>query len=284
VLIASTLDQFDSETAFTQVATYSERDDWGSVELDGIVANDIGAYPRLVVLGDRGEIWTVVDDGWDKAQLPDAGITGRALGATNAIAEIAGSLYVCGYAGQVYVRERGQWVHRDDGLVEKKAVPTSLALESIDGTAWNDIYTVGSRGQVFRYDGKKWSRIDVLTNVDLDRIRCLRRDWIVAVGDRGTFIESDGKKWRVEQIPGCDAHLWDIALFGDDLYAAAGKTLYRRDAKTKVWADVRHGLRGKTIGFDRFALGGGRLWAISSKRLSSFDGKKWETHPDPDNG
>lgn len=36
--------------------------------------------------------------------------------------------------------------------------------------------------------------------------------------------------------------------------------------------------------FIRMVVGGDRLWTMGFKRVNSFDGKRWEAHPDPNNG
>ena len=41
---------------------------------------------------------------------------------------------------------------------------------------------------------------------------------------------------------------------------------------------------GKDADFLRLTLGEGRLWAMGTSRIHSFDGKRWASHPDPDNG
>jgi hypothetical protein len=235
------------------------------------------------VVAERGEVWAVLRDQVTKQPLPDSGSKGRKLGSPNFIRKIGERLYVCGYAGQIYTLAGKQWLHMDDGVVEKKP-PTakSLDLTGIDGSARDDLYVCGSGGFLAHWDGKAWTRIPIVTNLYLSAIRCPRKDWIIAVGDRGIVVESDGKSWQVSTIPGADElTLAAVEVYRERVFVAAEGVLFVKKGKT--WEKVQHGLDAKTTFIDLRA-GLGRLWTLGYQRLSSFDGKKWRAHIDPNNG
>jgi hypothetical protein len=287
LLVLGKVDRLPGNANFSWLVGYEEPAGFTGFDLNGINCTTLLAgSAKNYYVGERGEVWAFLPTQQRTiAQLPDAGITGRALGQPNHIREIAGRVYICGYAGQVYVEtDAGQWVHMDDGLVEAEATPASLDLESIDGTAPDDIYVVGSKGRIFHWNGRQWSQVQALTNVYLARVRCFRRDSIVVVGDKGVFIESDGRNWKVSQIPGADdGGLWDVEVFEGDLYVTALSKIYRR--RGGVWDEVRHGIpEDPKTDFLRLAVGNGRLWVMGSKRLFSYDGSNWRTHIDPNNG
>jgi hypothetical protein len=283
IVVLGTVDGLGSDDAYTAISIL-DADGWSAAELDGMVASDLCILDGgVMVIGDRGEVWSSQAGALRKDQLPDAGPSGRRLGAPNEIRVIDGRPYVCGYAGQVYTLREGRWIHVDAGLCEPRAHAGSLNLKSIDGISHRDLYAVGSDGAVFRGDERAWTRVPVLTDVYLHRVRCLAAGWILAVGRLGTYVESDGRRWRAEQIAGWDGSLWDVALYEGAVYVAAGAALFRRRAGG--WEPVGVGLASEgRIDFDRLAVGDGRLWAMGSKRLVSFDGRRWRVHVDPDNG
>jgi hypothetical protein len=218
---------------------------------------------------------------WDHTALPDSGFDG--LGPPNLIRQIGKKVYVCGMSGQVYVQKvdakpTAKWQHMDQGLVGDE----KLILEGLHGTAEDNLYVVGTAGTVAQWNGSKWTRIKVMTNVNLWCVRCYE-DRVFIGGGNGIVIEGDGKKvWKVDQIKQVeDVPIYDLEYYKGKLYAAATDLLMVREGKS--WSAVRHGL-GKDADFLRLTLGEGRLWAMGSSRIASFDGKKWRAHPDPDNG
>jgi photosystem II stability/assembly factor-like uncharacterized protein len=220
-----------------------------------------------------------------KVQLPDSGVrTKRHLGSPNRIRVIAGRPYVCGFAGQIYTLDGDNWVHMDDGVVEPEGTASSLDLEGIHGTAHDDLYVVGSRGFLARWDGHAWMRIPLLTDSYLGGVRAFTRDHVVAVGNDGVVVEWNGANWTVNIIPRHrQTLLSDVEMFDGDLYVAAVDKLLVRKDKAKKWEEVKLRVKEEPE-FIRLAIGDGRLWAMGSKRVHSFDGKKWEAHVDPDNG
>jgi len=281
------VDQFDPDTMFTDFGTFHvAKNQWFGQHFEGIRATAMAYGPPgepIWFIGDRGEIWSQLQGKITKAQLPDSGLDGRGLGQPNDIRCIAGKMYICGFAGQVYTLDRGKWVHIDDGLAEPTGKPDSIDLVSIDGTGPDDIYVVGSGGLVAHFDGRKWTRIPVLTNLHLSKVRCTARNKIFAVGHKGVFMESDSRAWKVERIPGAEEKtLSDVTVYKDKLYLAGVEDLFVRTAKG--WEIVRHGLPKEKTTFLKLEVGDDRLWALGFKRLNSFDGKKWIAHPDPNNG
>jgi hypothetical protein len=191
-------------------------------------------------------------------------------------------------SGQVYVQKanadpKTPWQHMDAGLVEKgPGGAGSLILEGMHGTAEDDLYVVGTEGTVAHWNGSKWSRIKVMTNTNLWCVRCFE-DRVVMGGDNGIIVEGDGKKiWNVDQIRQLeDMTIYDVEFYKGRLYAAAADLLMVREGKS--WSVVKNG-PGKDADSLRLTLGEGRLWVMGTSRIHSFDGKKWASHPDPDNG
>lgn len=286
--MASSFDELEDEeeTFLSQMTVLSLKTGYAQLRLDGIRARSVASNGRFTwVIGEQGEIWTYPRGVLTPAEevLPDSGVrSDRHLGRPERIRLIAGIPYVCGYAGQVYTLSDGRWVHMDDGIVEPEGKVDSVALEGIHGTGAKDIYVVGSGGTLAHWNGRTWTRIPLLTTVNLADVRAISKKHVVAVGDDGVFIEWDGTNWTVAQIPGYEETvLADVEVFKDKMYVAAvGQLLVRN---TSGWSVVETGADDDPE-FIRLAAGGGRLWAMGAKRVHSFDGKTWATHIDPDNG
>jgi hypothetical protein len=68
-------------------------------------------------------------------------------------------------------------------------------LYSIWGSAKNDLFIVGSQGNLLHYDGKDWSNMGFYTTMHLRRVWGTAGDNVYAVGDSGTVMHYDGSKW-----------------------------------------------------------------------------------------
>jgi hypothetical protein len=290
VVIAASIDKLGEANGhqLSLIKVYdppAKRGGFGIRFVEGMLIRSLASNGSFLwAVGEQGEIWTypagkkvAIED-----TLPDSGVrSARHLGRPERIRIIAGLPYICGYAGQVYTLSTGRWVHMDDGLAESEGTVNSIHLEGIHGTDHDDLYVVGSGGLLAHFDGRSWTRIKVLTTSFLGGVRAFSRDHVVAVGTEGVFIEWDGVDWTVDQIPHFDRTLLsDVEMFKGDIYVAAvGKLLVRKGGR---WDEVRTRLDEPE--FIRLTVGGGKLWAMGSKRIHSFDGLDWEAHIDPDNG
>ena len=75
-----------------------------------------------------------------------------------------------------------------------------MFLKQFDGPSPNNIYLVGTRGSIFKYDGKKVSKFYKTRNGEY--IRCIyvkNPDDILVAGQNGTIIKYNGKNWETLQ-------------------------------------------------------------------------------------
>jgi hypothetical protein len=283
--IDSIADEPDVDASLVEMLVGRNPDTWKTFPVPTMRVRSLARLGDATwLVGKHGEVWRVKSlADIKKDQLPDSGVLGaRRLGPPKLIRRIGGHLYVCGYAGQCYTLQGDRWVHMDDGLAEPQGTGTSIRLEGMHGTAPDDIYVVGSRGLLAHWDGRQWAKVPLMTDAWLAGVRCLARDNIMAVGDNGVIVHGDGQRWTVSQIPGYEqSPLADVEVFNGRVYVAAvGQLLV--NTKDGGWDVVKHHL-DKKIEFFRLTVGDGRLWAMGSKRISSFDGRQWDVHIDPNN-
>ena len=272
-------------------------DAWQTSHVDGRDTASIAFDDEhLWYLSPKGTAWFHdADGGIHEQPLPDPGVF---MARANALANVAGRLYACGLA-RVCEHRDGAWHHVGASFKSFKLTERNVDLISLDGTSERDLYVAGGN-LLAHWDGHSWSRVALpglpelgATGFRLNRVRCESPDRCYAVGDQALFIEFDGATWRAIQLPGFAAlsplqamsafALGDVVSFQGDLYVACREALFRRRAGE--WAPVAHGLpEDEENDFLRLEIGGGRLWVMGSKRLFSFDGETWATHPDPDRG
>jgi hypothetical protein len=269
-----------TDTEWTTFYMFKEPD-WGykKYDFDGrsVVSRSLGDGRSWWLLGKRGEI---VEQGIRQEQIPDAGTGPGRYGYVNKLAMIQGELYVCGYARQVYRRERSKWVHIDQGMIAAVDA-VGVSLESMDGRSHADIYAVGLGGEMWHYDGRLWDQIDSPTNRHLMEVSCVSPTLTYAVGKEGIVVRGNDTHWEVLQNPGFKDDLWGVVAFKDEVYVAGFGGIARIDGSDIVPVDT--GL-GKLMPGYRLRTGPpGVMWSIGNDHLLRFDGQKWEEIVCPDN-
>lgn len=63
------------------------------------------------------------------------------------------------------------------------------------------VYTAGSKGAFFKFDGQAWSAMSLPAEVNTFAIHGLREDLLVCVGDQGYVARWDGDGWTQLEIP-----------------------------------------------------------------------------------
>ncbi len=205
--------------------------------------------------------------------IPDAG-TGRGkFGYVTQIRSIGEQLHVCGSLHQVYRRVRAGWEHIDDEILVRNVRAVGYNLNSIDGTAPNDIYTVGDRGHIFHYDGTRWRETGSPTNYDLERVLCASADEVWICGMHGILMRGNRSGWELLGDPEEFVEdFWGIAVFQDNVYLSTARGIVKWDGTGFDPVDVGVPFSGS---FHRLTASDKTLWAVGVNDLVCFDGQRW---------
>src|SRR5262249_29101390 len=206
-------------------------------------------------LGQNGTVTVAGSGRVDTESIPDA----RRYGALNRIQAIGNHLYVCGYGGQVHQKSGGTWRHLDSGILVPSPDASSVELLDIDGTADDDIYTVGTGGALYYFDGQQWTVLDSPTNVHLLGVRCIRRDEVYVCGYRGSLFRGDKNGWTNLSDPEILNTFWDLEWYQEKVYLALNERLMTWDGKG--FAPVDMGVDGP-ISCHRLHANDGVLWSF----------------------
>jgi hypothetical protein len=143
---------------------------------------------------------------------------------------IDGSLYATGMSRQVYRRSlQGRWDHIDQGVLLPPDTETTRGFNSIAGTRADDIVCVGFGGEIFGFDGKRWSAQDSGTNVILNRVKSFPQG-MIACGQMGVLLLRRQGHWVDLLQEDTKEQIWDIEWFADRLYFATEGALYTLEA------------------------------------------------------
>jgi hypothetical protein len=189
----------------------------------------------------------------------------RRVSGFRSLSEIAKKAYAVGYQGMVYrLDELAKWTRIDEGL------PDRFDIDAIDGFNPSDLYACGLKGALWHYSGRKWSRCDVPTDVNLNSIKCAEKVYVA--GEGGVLICGREDTWKVVDHGGTEEDIWDLEWFEKSLYVSADDGLYRLERDMLVSVDF-----GKDTpkSFYQLSAAAGVMWSIGEEDIMSFDGKKW---------
>lgn len=195
--------------------------------------------PQGIVLSCNGDALAMGSGLKDLEKVPSPG----ERVALHKARRIDGRTYAVGMLRDVYRRvDVGKWERLATGLpvLSREEISADetldLGFRDIDGFSEREIYAVGGRGDVWRFDGRKWTACELSTNWPVSTV-CCAGDGVVYIGGEGGHVFSGrGDRWRrvVEQdytvpyndIVWYDGKLWlssDFALdqLVDGMIAAA---------------------------------------------------------------
>lgn len=188
------------------------------------------------------------------------------FGSIRSVSQIGGMAYAVGLRGMVYRLDRPDgWTRLDETL------PEEADLQAIDGFSESDLYAVGFKGAVWHFDGSRWRRCDLPTNVNLTAVKCAGDGQVYVAGHGGLLARGRGSAWRfIEHDVKSD--LWDLEWFADTLYASSFTGAYQLSAEQLLPIDFGS---NRPQSFYHLSAGDGVLWSIGEKEVMSFDGKDW---------
>ena len=159
------------------------------------------------------------------------------------------------------------WTRQESGTVG--AITNVCAIDP------TNVWAIGSRGMILKYDGRKWAadpQSGVLTPNDLWGITALDASHVWAVGWNDTILFYDGNSWTSQMSTGAtdlfgvyalDArHVWAVGTAGS-IFFFDGSTWQRQDGVVVDLAAV-------------YAADQNNVWAVGPfGNMAFFDGTSW---------
>ena len=228
--------------------------------------------------------------------IPGAGLyryDSEGYGYVECIRQIGQSLYVCGYAGQVYQRRGpGDWVHLDDGLLQTELhLQPRISLRSIDGPHERAIYVAGCLVEnglppfLAYYNGQHWRRLSVPANAEqLTGVYAESAERIWLCGANGTLLLGNAERGFVNLSKDTDnAFFYNITRHQGRLYLSSnlGLFVYNPERPDQGIARVLTGLTPELEGVVSVGCDKHVLWVLAAQDLVRFDGQRWERMEQP---
>ena len=226
---------------------------------------------RWVFVMDDGEVYVVGqgDDGWEKR------ITPKKNAYFNNVKTVAGGFaYAVGPARTVYRREaKNKWRVLDQGLPSDGG-GQDAGFRDLDGFSESELYACGGAGDLWTWDGVKWSNVTLPTNAVLRRICCGADGLAYILTDQRTVIIGRGSSWRIAEQDNTKEILEQLVWYQDRIYVSTTSALFEivggkfRQTRLKV---------PKQESYARLASGDGVLLVAGSNEACMYNGKQWTT-------
>lgn len=260
-----------------------------------------GATPRSVVsLSEEGDIEVYNRDGSRVEKIVDAGLSdsSKGYGYLNRIRLIGGSLFACGYGGQIYRRDRKGWQHIDHEILRKSSAPKpsdhskfedwlneeseTIDVLDINGTGHADIYVVGDNGFIAHHDGVAWTALKPKTKSCLYSIHIESANEIWVAGSQGTLLKGNTNSgFHAALRKSTEADFYAVAKFNEEIYLGTSDGLYKLQGSDVIATGPT--LKNNIVEVADIESKEGVLWALASKHLLRFDGKNWDVFEHIDN-
>lgn len=248
---------------------------WGGTNLQGIahalMVDHINSKQRVIYVLDRNRAVYKLDS---SIQGDWIRINESRNGFLMDLNKIGGDLYAVGGNHQIYHEVAGNWNAVDDGVYINGAKGGAKILTTIDGINKDNIYAAGMNGVILYYDGKRWDRLDVPTNVGIQKILCVSDKTVYACGYENLLMRGNSNGWEVLTELDDSIVYWDMCKYKDDIFMCSKTNIFRlSDSGFPIQEDINV---ERPLGFYRMDANQEQLWTVGNECVLKYDGKKWE--------
>lgn len=219
---------------------------------------------KMVAVGEDGDVFTYVGGTVRDEMIEPRPITLRGIGVVD------GFPIACGMNRQAFKRgNENSWTSMH---APAPASDENAGFEAIDGYAEDEVYAVGWNGEIWEWNGEKWTQHPSPTNLILTGICCAGDNKVYICGQHGTLIRGRHDEWQVIELEDIIDDFWDISSFNDTLYLTT---------MTMLFTFINGELAPVDFGADspatcyRLTHAESVLWSVGSDDVFCFDGSAW---------
>lgn len=191
----------------------------------------------------------------------------KRIGGFRSVEEIDGQAYAIGLRGMVYRLDQPKlWARIDEGL------PNTFNGQAIHGFDGADLYAAGRDGQLWQFDGKKWTARELPTNANLTAVRCAGDGNVYVAGHGGMLLRGREDAWEAIRHEETNDDIWDLEWFDRRLYVSTMHAVYRLN--NNAFEKVDFGADPPKSCY-QLSAAHGVMWSNGEFDIMSFDGQKW---------
>lgn len=185
-----------------------------------------------------------------------------------------GYVYAVGPGRKVVKRQRkNKWISIDSpSMKPKKKEFEDSGFSAIDGFSDTDLYASGGAGDLWHFDGQRWTFINLGTNVVLENICCSSDGNVYIITNANVLIVGRNDRWEILDQEIGEEILEEMVCYKGTVYISSHKKLY--EIKKKKIVDTKLKLP-KMDSYSHLAEGDGILLLAGIHCAYFYDGKKW---------
>jgi hypothetical protein len=229
----------------------------------------------LYSMGPDGDIHVFGDDGGHRETVDGP----ERHGLLRAMCMIGGVNIAVGMQRQVVRRNAdGSWESIAASILNTDGI---RGFNTLAAYSPQEIYVAGLAGEVWRFDGQQWQRLDVPTSLALQHIVCADDGLVYIVGQAGLILAGRDTRWTVLDTGKQIGDLWGCAWFDGHLYVASSRGVYKWTGAVLSACDIGATQEGSA---SYLMAGHGMLWSIGQRHVAySRDGAQWTAVTDQAN-
>jgi hypothetical protein len=225
---------------------------------------------QMVLIGPTGQAYFSGGGDRHEETIADGEYTPHRYGLIRDARTLDGLVFVCGMKKQVYRRdEADRWVCISQPIV---GGPGVHGFEALDGFSSTDIYAVGWKGEIWRFNGSDWRQCDSPCNSVLIDVCCAGDGKVYALARGNTLVTGRGDIWSAAEIK-LPVELSSLCWFQGQLYAASTRDVFVLDANGQFNPIAIGPDFPETCG--ALATNGVTLVSAGARDVFSFDGTQW---------
>jgi hypothetical protein len=203
------------------------------------------------------------------------GSEGPLNGGANSLTVIEGVVYVAGSRRRVCYRAGpNQWTSISANLPDpEKGTAKHAGFDAISGFNRADIYAVGGKGDAWRYDGSKWHRCALPTNMYLESVCCAGDNNVYIGLQSGGVMRGREDEWEIIHEDTMTLPFKDMVWFDDRVWCTSDYGIWTIENGKFTEPDLPPEVKacaGNLSAADGVMLVAGMYGA------AVFDGKKWD--------
>lgn len=209
-------------------------------------------------------------------EVNPAGKTSTDIVSIQRLVCIDGWAYALSLFRKVFKRTAvGEWTQLKEGMeLDIKGDTLHAGFADMDGTDDNNLYAVGGRGDVWRYDGKRWHQCDFPANHELSTVTVAPDGQVYISGISGLWVGKEDT-WQLVCKGSFMVSYNDSVWFNGQLWLSADYHLHIWDGEKLQRPLAKDGSRILHSG--HMDAHDGILAVAGPSTVHAYDGDEWYT-------
>jgi hypothetical protein len=285
-VLCETLSEENDEEPKKRLMNYflGKKEEIGGGQYTGFVMPKLAASQKpsdqAVMVALNGDV-AVQGAGVSAMELPiTLGSSGSMYTSVHALASIEGHVYAAGPWRSVARRiGSNQWesmVDRGSSMPlpkPDKYGSTDTGFDAIGGFNANDIYCAGGKGDVWRYNGKRWQQCPMPTNLLMETLCCAGDEYVYIGMAGGSVLKGRENSWKIIHTDRMTLPFTDMVWFEGRVWCTSDHGLWTIENDKLIKADVNAEI---SVCSGHLSTADGVMLLAGVNGAAIYDGRKWE--------